>query len=412
MQNMRGFLDHFAMHHLLIHVISVVILQALGGVSVAVPSSGCYVFDNSSHIYDFSSWIGQPFEYDGVDADLVVRFCKDVETRSQKGYVAFGRYDKFNNFRSGFGSANFVQEYYNGDLTSCEISYDKLGRTAQVNIFCGDCPSGQCKGGLGCICNVNYESTCRVVVDLAIPCEKQGPRVFEGFTVGFHPRAWEIVHNGLTQIGFEKAHSEFSFGTEQTRISLYMTAIASSSSLVQKPTIMVYPEKGLEVKLSGTGASGSPPTTLSPTVLVLDWRCDQARDSPYEVTVTIPVKGYDPVQFTFTKMCEYKQSENGAAMEGWAIFGVLSCILVVVSSIVCCGGFIYQTRVGNLRGLDALPGVTVVSACLDILSGGAHGYSRTEEINNRFANQVSWDHQPVSAQEKRRPLDRSYGSMI
>ncbi|KAG9135813.1 hypothetical protein Leryth_002521 [Lithospermum erythrorhizon] len=112
MQNMRGFLDHFAMHHLLIHVISVVILQALGGVSVAVPSSGCYVFDNSSHIYDFSSWIGQPFEYDGVDADLVVRFCKDVETRSQKGYVAFGRYDKFNNFRSGFGSANFVQVSY------------------------------------------------------------------------------------------------------------------------------------------------------------------------------------------------------------------------------------------------------------------------------------------------------------
>lgn len=34
---------------------------------------------------------------------------------------------------------------------------------------------------------------CRALVELAIPCEKRGPRVFEGFTVGFHPRSWEIV---------------------------------------------------------------------------------------------------------------------------------------------------------------------------------------------------------------------------
>lgn len=33
----------------------------------------------------------------------------------------------------------------------------------------------------------------RTVVELAIPCEKPGLRVFEGFTVGFHPRSWEIV---------------------------------------------------------------------------------------------------------------------------------------------------------------------------------------------------------------------------
>ena len=32
-----------------------------------------------------------------------------------------------------------------------------------------------------------------MVVELAIPCEKPGSRVFEGFTVGFHPRTWEIV---------------------------------------------------------------------------------------------------------------------------------------------------------------------------------------------------------------------------
>lgn len=33
----------------------------------------------------------------------------------------------------------------------------------------------------------------RAIVELAIPCEKPGSRIFEGFTVGFHPRSWEIV---------------------------------------------------------------------------------------------------------------------------------------------------------------------------------------------------------------------------
>lgn len=37
--------------------------------------------------------------------------------------------------------------------------------------------------------------TIRIFVELAIPCEKPGPRVFEGFTVGFHPRSWEIVRS-------------------------------------------------------------------------------------------------------------------------------------------------------------------------------------------------------------------------
>ena len=35
----------------------------------------------------------------------------------------------------------------------------------------------------------------RVLVELAIPCERPGPRVFEGFTIGFHPRSWEIVRD-------------------------------------------------------------------------------------------------------------------------------------------------------------------------------------------------------------------------
>ena len=30
---------------------------------------------------------------------------------------------------------------------------------------------------------------------------------------------------------------------------------------------------------------------------------EKARDTPYEVDITIPVEGYEPIQFTLTKMC-------------------------------------------------------------------------------------------------------------
>ncbi|RZC23511.1 hypothetical protein D0Y65_003036 [Glycine soja] len=251
-----------------------VFLQVPWVASVSMPTSNCYAFDNSSRIVDFSGWTGYLFEYDQKQgSDLSVRFCKDVESRSQTGYVDFGRFDRFNYFVAGSGQSDFVQEFYNGDLMGCEQSYDKMGRTAQVNIICGKCLNGQCKGRPGCICNVTNESNCRVLVDLAIPCDKPGPPVFQGFTVGFHPRSWELVYNGMTQIGFEKPHHDFSFHTGQTQVVLFMTAVASLSSLVHKPSLKVLPDKGLEVGLSGSAAKGKPPTTLSPSMLIVDWRC-------------------------------------------------------------------------------------------------------------------------------------------
>ncbi|CAB4287730.1 unnamed protein product [Prunus armeniaca] len=356
-------------------------------------------------------WIGHPFEYDGKDSDLVLRFCKDVETRSQTGYVDFGRFDKFNYFVSGSGHVDFVQGFYNGDLANCEHSYDKLGRTAQVNIICGSCLNGQCTGGLGCICNVNYESSCRVFLELAIPCEKPGPRVFKGFTVGFHPRSWELVYDGMTQLGYEKSHHEFSFGTEQTHVTFYMTAIASLSTLVRRPIIKVLPENGLEVKVSGSGATGSPPTTLSPTMLNVDWRCEKARDTPYEVNITIPVEGYEPIQFFLAKLCENRQNQNGDSARGWAIFGVLSCIFAVSSALFCCGGFIYKTQVERKRGIDALPGMTILSACLETVSDGGHSYTRQEDLNTTFASEASWERSSASSQGTSRPNERKYGAI-
>ncbi|XP_019105620.1 uncharacterized protein LOC104895077 isoform X2 [Beta vulgaris subsp. vulgaris] len=372
----------------------------VGVASVVVPRSNCYALDNSSYIVDFTSWKGHLFEYEGKDSDLVVRFCKDVESRSHTGYVDFGRFDKFNHFVAGFGGANFVQGFYEGDLMNCEQSYDKLGRTAKVNIICGSCLSSQCE--LGCICSVTYESSCRVLVELAIPCEKRGPRVYEGFTIGFHPRSWEIVYNGMTQHGFEKSHNEFSFSTEQTRLTLYMTAIASLSNLVQKPIVKVFPQNGLEIQLSGSGASGNSPTTLSPTVLTVDWTCKKARKTPYEVEITIPVENYEPVKFTLTKMCNHRQDDGKEARKGWAIFGIISCIFSVSLTLFCCGGFIYKSRVQNQHGLDALPGMTYLSAFLQTVAGGAHGYQRADESNNPYIS---------VGQGSGRPADVRYGSI-
>ncbi|CAD5164601.1 uncharacterized protein LOC135583780 isoform X1 [Musa acuminata AAA Group] len=383
----------------------------IAAVSVVVPGSSCYALDNTSRLVDFTDWIGHPFEFDGKDADLVVRFCKDVEHRSQVGYVDFGRYETSNYFVSGSGPVDFVQGYYNGDLKNCESSFDKMGRTAQVEIICGSCLNGACKGEPGCICSVNYDQTmCRVLVELAIPCVKHGSRVFEGFTVGFHPRTWEVVYNGMTQVGYEKLHNEFSFGTEQTHVSLYLTAVSSLSRLVKKPHFKVNPNKGLEVKLTGSAESGRAPTTLSPTVLNIYWRCEQARDTPYEIEILIPVDGYDPIGFTLTKLCDYKQGREGDATSGWATFGVLSCIFIVSSTLICCGGFIYKTHVQLQHGLDALPGMTILSALLETVTR-PRVYSAGEEDSRNFANHASWECPAASAQGSQRTDERRYGSI-
>lgn len=396
---------------LLLYALVATVLCLLRAAAVSVPNSHCYALDNSSYLYDFTDWIGHPFEYDGKGADLVVRFCKDVESRSQTGYIDFGRYAASNYFVEGSGSVNFVQNFYNGDLMNCEYSVDKMGRTAQLNIICGGCLNGACKGDIGCICNVSYDKTmCRVLVELAIPCGKRGPRVFKGFTVGFHPRSWEVVYNGMTQLGFEKPYHQFSFGTEQTSASLYLTAISSLSGLVGKPIFKVNPSEGLEVKLSGSGASGSTPTTLSPSVLIVNWRCEKARETPYAVDISFPVEGYDPVEFTLTKSCAYRQGREDDAMRGWATFGVISCVVIVLSTISCCGGFIYKTRVENQRGLDALPGMTILSACLEVVSGPRR-YSLGEDVSANFVNQASWDRSSTPGQGTQRTSERRYGTI-
>jgi hypothetical protein len=94
---------------------------------------------------------GEKFEHEGQRSDLVVRFCKDVQHRSDSRYVEFGHLHLYY-FSPVTGDADFVQEYYFGDLQHCEqYGFDKMGRSAQVNIICGNCSNkATCTNESGC----------------------------------------------------------------------------------------------------------------------------------------------------------------------------------------------------------------------------------------------------------------------
>ncbi|XP_040376018.1 uncharacterized protein LOC102701030 isoform X1 [Oryza brachyantha] len=415
-------------HSLIIVLLVVTCMQWPATAVIVIPNSNCFTFDNHSRLVDFTNLAGENFEYNekgSVPSDLVVQFCKDVQRRSQAGYVDFGRFISSRSFLTASQPIDFIQTFQNGDLVHCENTFEKMGRTAQVNIICGQCPHKTCKGKQGCICSISYdELICRVVVELAIPCPKSGPRVFKGFSVGFHPRSSELVYNGLTQLGFEQLHHEFSFQSEQSQVSLYLSAVYSLSGLVGKPSFKVNPVKGLDVTLTGSGTNGAMPTTLSPTVLNVIWRCEIARSSPYEVNILIPVEGYDPVEFTLTKECGHIQEKESNPMRGWATFGIISCIFIILStihsvvlrcsfiilsSLLCCGGFIYKTRMEHQSGLYALPGMTILSALLDAVGGPS--YLRADDHSGNHASQASWERVPGNSQAAGAIKDRRYGSM-
>ncbi|MBA0677644.1 hypothetical protein Goari_019041 [Gossypium aridum] len=87
--------------------------------------------------------------------------------------------------------------------------------------------------------------------------------------------------------------------------------------------------------------------------------------------------------------------------------------LMVSSTLFCCGGFIYKTQMEGRHGIDALPGMTVLSACLETVSGAGQGYSRVEEVNTGFTNEVSWERPSSGTQGTWTPSpnESKYGSM-
>ncbi|EMS55764.1 hypothetical protein TRIUR3_03819 [Triticum urartu] len=147
-----------------------------------------------------------------------------------------------------------------------------------------------------------------------------------------------------------------SFPSEQIHVSLYLSAMSSFADLVGKPTFRVNPMKGLDVMLTGSGANGAVPTALSPTVLNVNWIC-------------------------------YTQEKESDSMRGWATFGIISCIFIVFSSLLCCGGFIYRSRVEHQDGLHALPGMTTVSAFLDASAVTARPEDQSFPWSNTTGNE-------------------------
>ncbi|CAM6041729.1 unnamed protein product [Sphagnum compactum] len=355
--------------------------------SAVAPLSDCYSLDKENYLFDFTSSIGREFRYEDQDHSMyVLRFCKDVFVEKGVTRVNNGRFSPIY-FSSTTSHIDFVQEYRNGDLSGCEHQgYDYGGRTTVVSIICGSCPGvASCKDPDGCICSVTPNSDkCLENVVLAVNFCQRGPHVFSGFTVGFSPRGKEVVENGMAHWGYDSGHVDYRqvFGTQQSRVYLYLTARSSEANNIGKPSFKVYPEEGLSVQLDETASNGLPPTTESPTILQIDWRCEKKANLPYLVNVTIPVEGYDPVVFTLGKLCDYKQEKEKSGSNAWATFGVLSSILMVGFLIFCCAGFQYKTRVENRHGLDALPGFGVFTKCIEAVSGDSNGYAPADEAVN------------------------------
>ncbi|KAE8709510.1 hypothetical protein F3Y22_tig00110330pilonHSYRG00083 [Hibiscus syriacus] len=335
-----------------------VLSQSLTVTSVVVPKPNCYALDNSSRLLDFSDWIGVPFAHEGKDSDWVIRFCKDVESRSQTGYVDFGRYDNYNYFVAGSGHVYLVQ--------ANKVAY---------------------------------------------AMSLMNPLAESLLTWPFHVRNQAHGYLRALLLDFIHDHGKFWVLKNLTVIlvTLYLTAIASQSNLVRKPVVKIFPENGLEVKISGSGQMEAAYYFIS-----LDFasRLEMCKglNSPYEVKISIPVEGYEPIEFVLTKMCEYTQNQEEGATRGWAIFGIILHINGVVDTILLCRVYLKDTN-GRQHGIDALPGMTILSACLETVSGAGHGYSRVEDVNTGSASEVSWERPSSAAQGTWKLSESKYGSV-
>ncbi|KAG0567331.1 hypothetical protein M758_7G151200 [Ceratodon purpureus] len=312
--------NRFRANRLLFAVL--VLASAYVAASVGTPRSDCYSLDKDGYLYDLTDLKGKAFNYSEQDGSTyIVRLCKDVQVKTSQYTENLGRFTPAQS--SALGSRSFVQEYRYGDLRGCEdAGYDSSGRSTTVSILCDGCPplKNACEDPDGCVCIVKPEAKCLTSIILGLNRKNRGPRVVNGFTVGFNPRGREVVDNGITQWGYDDSYSDYSF---TSRVVLYLSAESSLAGKIGKPEFSVFPEKGLNVRLLGTATNGDAPTTvLSPAVLEIDWQCVKKARMPYLVNVTIPVTEYDPIVFTLGKQCDYEEDVIPCGSSGWATFGV------------------------------------------------------------------------------------------
>lgn len=360
--------------------------------AAAPPMSDCYALDRNGYLYDFTDKIGKELEFTGQQgSDLVVRFCEDVQNRSQNGYVNYGRFDPQKIFMKGSGEFDFLQVYRYGDLVHCEHNgYNLMGREAEVNIICGVCYGKVfCKDDFGCICNISYHHKfCRVKVVIAINCSSPGSHILPGLSIGFNPKGWEVVNNGITQSGFYRPVHDFSYGTEQKSLYLYLTAASSVASTIGNPYFQVTPNNGLSVELFGTAATSAALTAEAPTIVEVNWQCEISRERPYEVSIVIPLDGYDSIIFYLCKLCE-NQDPPRSTGSVWATFVLLSFIILGI--VFCCVTFLFREKFDNKD------------------RGGSSCYPINQDTNAIGSN--SWDGIQFSKIGPKRVSQFNYGTL-
>ncbi|KAF5758066.1 hypothetical protein HanXRQr2_Chr16g0725091 [Helianthus annuus] len=174
--------------------------------------------------------------------------------------------------------------------------------------------------------------------ELGCVCNKPGSCVFEGFTVGYHPRSWEIVYNGMTQYGDEKAYKDYrscplsmlNIWTDIFYNPYIINIIITFHVFFSRKSLPLFIAALIRTRVVFLLRPVWGLLCLAPrhqgVHRQLRLQRQTARDDPYEVQLTIPVEGYDPIQFSLTKMCESKQNEAGTSSKGWALFGIFSCM--------------------------------------------------------------------------------------
>lgn len=340
------------------------VFSGLSTTTALLPSSDCYALNKENYLYDFTDKIGKELELEGELSDFVLRFCVDAQNRSSRGYVNYGRFLPDSMFKHDSSDVDFFQEYKYGDLRLCEHNGNNLmGRETEVRIVCGSCPNeASCKDEFGCICNATYNhNSCKAKVLVAVNCGSRGPRISPGLKIGFQPRGWEVVRNGMTQIGFRKPLHNFSFETHQKSVSLYMTSIVGLASNVGKPQIQVQPPEGLSVEIVSKVTMTKPSETESMTLLEVDWKCEKSREQPYEVNIRVPMDGYDPVEFFLCKECNNYEIQKEAGISTLKMFGALSLIFLLMVALLGLLGITYKFKLQNKGESN----VSLISESLD-----------------------------------------------
>eukprot|EP00270_Netrium_digitus_P018326 TRINITY_DN6951_c0_g1_i1.p1 TRINITY_DN6951_c0_g1~~TRINITY_DN6951_c0_g1_i1.p1 ORF type:complete len:484 (+),score=87.34 TRINITY_DN6951_c0_g1_i1:176-1627(+) len=349
-------------------------------------AASCSSLDSLGYLFDFSSLVGHEATHPVTGGgNFVIEFCSrayySTTAEGSSLIVSFGQFSAVSHFGPSllppFHPSTFTQTYIDGDVSGCTSSGgDALGRSSEVSLRCNLCPDGtSCATNTtqkACICKTDLASSsssssqCLVKVDMMVVCPLPVRHVFEGLSVGFSLQDTEIVKDGVPQWGYEGTnHVDYSFETDQHEVSFYFSAPVATGPLHKIVTVKVEPSMGLSVDAKGDAAQGVIGTVEDPTLLSLSWRCNQIRNAPYVVNVTVEAPGLSPTTFFLLKNCDSVQLMPETVSWAWATFGAWIFLFTLLLCCTCCGTFCYRVVVYEQHGMDAVPGADLMHHLLE-----------------------------------------------